>query len=234
MIPDSTEAYALIKKETKNPLVQEKARKILDDIKSSQDVNFKRDQKIIYDKLSNDIHDIQAGLNKAIPPFVSVHQMETNPYIRERLYRLEDGDKRKALKSLVSPPKDTDPEALADFTDRARKGELVDMTKEEFIEATAKFNQYNRSQANNWWRLAREKTKTPESASAERARWNDMNNFMLEKARLYGIVHKNGQPATWKKKIVICTKSFQLDTWTFFQRRVILTRDSNKKKRLII
>ena len=200
MIPDSTEAYALIKKETKNPLVQEKARKILDDIKSSQDVNFKRDQKIIYDKLSNDLQDIQAGLNPNIPAFVSVHQMETHPYIRERLSRLEDGDKRKALKSLVSPPKESDPEALMDIATRARRGDLLTMSSADLVEATSKLNQYNRSQVANWVKSAREKAKTPESASAERARWNDMNNFMLEKARLYGIVPKKGQPETWKKE----------------------------------
>lgn len=196
--PDTESAYALIKKKIKDPITQDKARKNLDDIRSSQHTNYKRDQDSIYNKLSNQIQSIQEGQVKGVNPFVSVNQMESHPAIKPLLDRLEDGDKRKALRSIVKPPNQSDPKAIAEFMNITRKGGLTTMTGEEFVEKTKDMNQYDKGRMMAWWNAAKFKAPNPETAAAERARVDDMNQKMLAKARLYNIVPKKGAPETWR------------------------------------
>lgn len=201
MRPETENPLAYIKGKASSPEVAEKARKTYDDIRSSMKAVYDRDQEMIYNKLSNQIQSIQDGQVPGKMPFVSINQMENDENLKPLFDRLASGDKRKALRSLISQPTTTNQKDFEKFMDTVRKGGLVGMTGAQFNEAVKNFNSADRNRAANWWKYDQDRAKRrtgTESAAAEAARVKRINDTMTSKAQLYRLVPP-GKTSTWSE-----------------------------------
>lgn len=197
--PDTEDPLAFITAKASSPEVADKARKNFDDIRLSRKAIYDRDQESVYNKLSNQIQSIQDGQVQGKSPFVSINQMENDPELKPLFDRLASGDKRKALRSLISQPKETNLKDFEKFMDTVRAGGLVGMTGSQFNEAVKNFNSIDRNRAANWWKYEQDRAKRrtgTESASAEAARVKRINDTMNAKAALYRIIPP-GKANTW-------------------------------------
>lgn len=200
--PDTEDPLAFISTKASSPEVADKARKNYDDIRLSRKAIYDRDQESIYNKLSNQIQSIQDGQVQGKTPFVSINQMENDPELKPLFDRLASGDKRKALRSLITQPKETNLKDFEKFMDRVRAGELVGMSGAQFNEAVKNFNSIDRNRAANWWKYEQDRAKRRtgiESASSEAARVKRINDLMNTKARLYRLIPE-GKTNTWSQE----------------------------------
>ena len=197
--PETEDPLAFITAKASSPEVADKARKNFDDIRLSRKAIYDRDQESIYNKLSNQIQSIQDGQVQGKSPFVSINQMENDPELKPLFDRLASGDKRKALRSLITQPKETNLKDFEKFMDTVRAGGLVGMTGAQFNEAVKNFNSIDRNRAANWWKYEQDRAKRragTESAAAEAARVKRINDTMNAKAKLYRLIPA-GNTNTW-------------------------------------
>lgn len=183
----AAQAMASLEK-IKDPDVQEKAMKLLDDYQRRQKNALDRGQKNNYDAAANYVLDRQKN-----NPFVSASEMEDDPMIK-RLMGIGEQDRmdpkqRLALQHLVQQPKESDISKLSEVQQMMIDGKFKGMSAQEFNLNVASLNKSDRTRITTQWMKQNDSSKTGE---AQEVKWmgtrlrEEMNNAGLIKRNAFG------------------------------------------------